>query len=225
MALGPSGTHVFTASTDSTSLSTSLHFQSSQREIMALDADSEDPGRELGLITLEGTTLTVALKAASQSALIRTAFENDRMESTLPLNVSTLHLQWVIDFMVHHDTHPLPPITKPLTSTDLKENGVEPWDLEFLSRMNDNVEDIQALLKTANYLDLPSLLNLLCAKLATFIKGQSAEEIRRRFGIEDDLTPEEKEHIRNEHGWAENGEYAPEHAAHEAHAEHGAHAI
>ena len=48
----------------------------------------------------------------------------------------------------------------------------------------------------SNYLDIKPLLELGCAKIATFIKGKSAEEIRKTFGIVNDFTPEEEAQIR-----------------------------
>jgi S-phase kinase-associated protein 1 len=55
------------------------------------------------------------------------------------------------------------------------------------------------LLLAANYLDIKSLIELCCAKVATMIKGnhfiyligKTPEEIRQTFGIVNDFTPEE----------------------------------
>jgi S-phase kinase-associated protein 1 len=52
------------------------------------------------------------------------------------------------------------------------------------------------LLLAANYLDIKSLIELCCAKVATMIKGKSPEEIRQQFGIVNDFTPEEESQIR-----------------------------
>jgi S-phase kinase-associated protein 1 len=53
------------------------------------------------------------------------------------------------------------------------------------------------LLLSANYLDIKSLIELCCAKVATMIKGifffylgKTPEEIRQTFGIINDFTPE-----------------------------------
>jgi S-phase kinase-associated protein 1 len=52
-------------------------------------------------------------------------------------------------------------------------------------------------------MDIKPLLDLTCAKVASFMKGKTAEEIRKRFNIENDLTPEEEAAIRAENKWAE----------------------
>lgn len=54
----------------------------------------------------------------------------------------------------------------------------------------------------ANFLDIEGLINLSCAKVASYIRGRSVEEIRELFGIENDFTPEEEAQIREENKWA-----------------------
>ena len=41
----------------------------------------------------------------------------------------------------------------------------------------------------ANYMDIKSLLDLCCAKVASLIKGKTTEEIRKTFNIKNDFTP------------------------------------
>ena len=55
----------------------------------------------------------------------------------------------------------------------------------------------------ANYLDIKSLLELSCAKVASSIKSRSIPEIRKYLNIENDFTPEEEAQIMEENKWAE----------------------
>ena len=55
----------------------------------------------------------------------------------------------------------------------------------------------------ANYLDIKSLLELSCAKVASLIKNKTVAEIRAFFNIENDFTPEEEAQIQEENRWAE----------------------
>ena len=57
--------------------------------------------------------------------------------------------------------------------------------------------------QAANYMDIKPLLDLACAKVASMIKGKTPEEIRKRFNIKNDFTPEEEEAVRAENKWAE----------------------
>jgi S-phase kinase-associated protein 1 len=51
-------------------------------------------------------------------------------------------------------------------------------------------------------MDIPSLLDLACAKIASMIKGQTPEQIRKTFHIQNDFTPEEEAAVRTENIWA-----------------------
>ncbi len=55
----------------------------------------------------------------------------------------------------------------------------------------------------SNYLDINSLLELSCAKVASLIKGKSIEEIRKFFNIVNDFSPEEEQLMIDENKWAE----------------------
>ena len=59
------------------------------------------------------------------------------------------------------------------------------------------------LILAANYMDIKSLLDLTCAKVASMIKGKSPEEIRQTFNIVNDFTPEEEAKVREENKWCE----------------------
>ncbi|KAH7332138.1 hypothetical protein KP509_20G070200 [Ceratopteris richardii] len=58
------------------------------------------------------------------------------------------------------------------------------------------------LILAANYLNIQSLLDLTCQRVADMIKEKTPEEIRRAFNIENDFTPEEEEEVRRENQWA-----------------------
>ena len=65
--------------------------------------------------------------------------------------------------------------------------------------MNADVFALQA----ANYMDIKSLLDLTCAKVASMIKGKTPEDIRKTFNIVNDFTPEEEAKVREENKWCE----------------------
>lgn len=92
----------------------------------------------------------------------------------------------------------LPP-PQPLRSNNMKDIVPE-WDAAYVDI---DQEQLFELLLAANYLDIAPLLNLVSAKVATLIKGKTAEEIRRTFNIRNDFTPEEEAQVREENRWAE----------------------
>lgn len=63
--------------------------------------------------------------------------------------------------------------------------------------------DVFNLIVAANYLDIVPLIDLCFAKIASFIKGKTVEQIREKLNIVNDLTPEEEAEIREENSWAD----------------------
>jgi S-phase kinase-associated protein 1 len=55
----------------------------------------------------------------------------------------------------------------------------------------------------SNYLDIKPLLDLCCAKIASFIKNKTPEEIRVNLDIINDFSPEEEAQVRNENKWVD----------------------
>ena len=69
--------------------------------------------------------------------------------------------------------------------------------------MNLDQEVLFELIMAANFMDIKSLLELACAKVASMIKGKTIPDIRKFFNIENDFTPEEEAQIMDENRWAE----------------------
>jgi S-phase kinase-associated protein 1 len=116
-------------------------------------------------------------------------------------NIDNQTLTEIIKFLDYYHDKPFEKIPKPLRSDDLSV-CVEDWYVEYLNNMG--MEILFEVIKSANFLEIESLLDLTCAKVATMLKGKSVEEIRETFGIENDFTPEEEEEIKKENTWCDN---------------------
>ncbi|CAN1263205.1 SKP1-like protein 9 [Linum perenne] len=118
---------------------------------------------------------------------------DDRAVVPLP-NVLSQTLAKIIDYCTkqvefrHH-----------LTEDEKKKKFSE----EFVSELNN--DELRELIDAANYLNVPSLLNILNENAASRIKNKSVEFVRKFFGIENDFTPEEEQAIRDQHPWAYEG--------------------
>merc|ERR1711998_440317 len=87
------------------------------------------------------------------------------------------------------------------TNKETKEEEKNAWDAEFVKVDDDT---LFSLILAANYLDIKSLLDLTCKTVADYIKQcKTPQEIRRRFNIKNDFTPEEEEEVRKENAWCE----------------------
>ena len=143
--------------------------------------------------------IQITRKAAEMSKLIKEMLDEDEEDSPdIPLpNVQREALQKVVEFCEKHAEDPMTPISKPIKSTDMKV-VVGEWDAAYIDLEHRVLFDI---ILAANYLDIPELLDLGCAKIASMIKSKQPDEIKDMFHIEKNSTPEEDEQVRRENPW------------------------
>ena len=152
------------------------------------------------LVTSEGDVVDVDVEVASKSVLIKGMIDDSGVEEEIPLpNVKKSILLKIIEFCTHINTNSPPEIEKPLRSNNLGD-VTSSYYSDFV---NLDQEVLFELILSANYLDIKSLLELSCAKVASLIKNKSIPEIRKFFNIENDFTPEEEAQIMEENKWAE----------------------
>ncbi|KAA8534429.1 hypothetical protein F0562_031946 [Nyssa sinensis] len=136
----------------------------------------------------DGEEFVVDEFVAIQSITIKNIVEDNCASNTIPVpNIDGKTLAMLIEYCKKH-------ADETITAEDLKQ-----FDSEFVERDQAILFD---LLLAANYLNIQSLLDELCKKVADMIKGKSPEEIRKTFNIKNDFTPEEEEEIRKENAWA-----------------------
>ena len=71
--------------------------------------------------------------------------------------------------------------------------------------MNILLTNFVFLFQAANFLDIKTLIDLMCNTIADRIKGKTTKEIRTILNIKNDFTPEEEAALRAEHAWAFEG--------------------
>ena len=90
---------------------------------------------------------------------------------------------------------------------DLKNSmcsGVTIDDEWFAEYVNIDKKALYDLILAANFMNIKCLLKLTTAKVATYLRGKSLEEMRAEFGVTDHgWTPEEHKQIMEELKWAE----------------------
>lgn len=154
-------------------------------------------------IQCEDEIFTVDQDIAKQSVILKNMMEDVGSEGTLNINhIKKDTMRRIIEFCKHYKESKLPTIQKPLQSSNLSEAINDEWYVKFIDL--DKVDDIIDIVIAANFLDIDPLTELSCAKIASMIKGTSVEDIRKKFGIENDFTPEEEAQIREENKWAES---------------------
>ena len=160
-------------------------------------------GASVILRSMEGKDFKVSRGVALMSALVKNMLEgsdeSEEINAPLPLVKNDI-LEKVIEFCVQHEKSPTAEIDKPIKSSNMSEN-VDEWDVKFIDQPQDIIFE---LILAANYMDIKSLLDLSCAKVASLIKGKTPEEIRRTFNIVNDFTPEEEAKVRQENMWCDD---------------------
>ncbi|CAH2063457.1 unnamed protein product [Thlaspi arvense] len=141
----------------------------------------------------DGETFEVDEAVALQSQTIAHLVEDDCADSGIPLaNVTGKILAMVIEYCKKHVAVD--------GGESLSEEDLKKWDAEF---MQIDQSTIFELILASNYLNIKSLLDLTCQTIADMISAcKNAEEIRQKFGIQNDFTPEEEEEVRKENQWA-----------------------
>ena len=149
----------------------------------------------------EGDIIEVEKDIIAKSSLVQSMIDDaGDSDEQIPLpNVKKAILDKIIEFCKYAKENPTPEIEKPLRSSNLAD-VVPQWYANFVEL---DQEVLFELILAANYMDIKSLLELSCAKVASMIKGKSIPEIRKFFNIENDFTPEEEAQIIEENKWAE----------------------
>jgi len=143
----------------------------------------------LNLTSSDSMKLTIDSKAALRSNLLKGLIQDYDQESEIPMpDIRGEVLKKIIEYLTHYKDIEPKEIQRPLPSDNLKDVTDE-WDVNFMDSMD--LDTNFDLINAANYMDIKSLLDLSCAKIASKMKGKSAEEIRNMFNIECDLTEEE----------------------------------
>ena len=117
--------------------------------------------------------------------------DNENDSSPIPLpNVNSKILSKVIEFMIYYKT---------------SEDNDEDKDKWFKQYINIDDELLFNIILASNYLDIKPLLDITCKAVADEIKScKTPEEIRKRFNIKNDFTPEEEEEVRRENAWIDD---------------------
>lgn len=153
------------------------------------------------VVSSDGETFSVAKPVAELSVVIQSMEVDENNEADpIPLGlVDSETLKKILVFCEYYLQNPLPTIAKPIETNDFSRI-VPTWYNEYA---NVDYTILFKLAQAANCLDIPPLLDLVCAKIASMIKDKSVEQIRETFSLSNDLTPEEEEQMKEEYKWLE----------------------
>jgi len=145
--------------------------------------------RDMNIVlrTRDDVCVDVASEDVQLSVLLKTVLEGvdeDGMEIPLP-NVSHAVLQKLLEFMRHYKTDQMRSIEKPLPMNKEFVDVVGQWYNAFIETF-EGIDSLYELIKAADYMDIPPVHELACARLAYRIRGKEPNEIRKILGLTDD---------------------------------------
>lgn len=144
--------------------------------------------KNLTLLSSENIKVNIDSKSAERSNLLKGLIQDYTEDTDIPMpEIKADILKKCVEYLIHYKDLEPKEIPKPLPSPNLLDVTDE-WDVNFIGIDLDSVFDI---INAANYLDIKPLLDLACSKIASTMKGKSAEEIRTIFNLENDLTEDE----------------------------------
>lgn len=163
-------------------------------------------GTTVKLRTMDGEIVEVEKEIAKKSKMLNEMLDGMDIDddvdekNIIPLpGIKKATLGKVIEYCKYIDRNEPPKIEKPLKSNQLSD-AVNHWYASFVQIEQ---EELFELILAANFMDIKSLLELACAKVASLIKGMTIPEIRDFFNIENDFTAQEEKQIMDENRWAE----------------------
>lgn len=146
----------------------------------------------------EGIEIPIST-AVSLSGLVQALYDPDAEETQeipLPL-VAQKELLKIGEFMINFEKdESVKNIPKPIMS-DKMSDVVSEECAKFLDDI-ETKDDLMKLLLAANYMNIPLLVNLLCATIASWAKMKTPEEIKQVFGITREFTQEEINQVKRE---------------------------
>ena len=165
--------------------------------------ENQEKFQAVVLAANDTSKFTVERRVIEMSLLVKDMLEEyDEDEDDSPLipvpNVDGSTLKLTIQYCQHHWNNQAKKLPKPLRTP--LHHLITKWDQTFLPTSNKVLVDLA---KASNYMNIPDLVALTTAKMATLIKGKKAGQIREMFGIKNDLSEEEESKLKEENKWCQ----------------------
>ena len=152
--------------------------------------------------TKEGKEVPIKKSAAMLSNLLKKYIEQDKVQEA-PISLAEVDekiIDKIYEYLDHFNGQMPKDIEKPLQTNDMK-NATDEWSSNFVDKIP--LDDLINLTTAASYMEISTLIDLCCAKIACMCQEKSEEEIFRVFNINETFTEEEKQELRNENKWIE----------------------
>jgi S-phase kinase-associated protein 1 len=142
-----------------------------EEDVKGLDCDYALSAAPINLLS-KTRAYSVPRAAACISDLVVRALEHDPSAADIDLRaLDDEALAKVAEYMRFHNGKEEAPPESPLVSSVMKESLKCEWDAQFIDTVGERKALAYSLLLAANYMNIPTLLRITAAKIASFIKG------------------------------------------------------
>ena len=152
--------------------------------------------------TKEGKEVPIKKSAAMLSNLLKKYIE-EGTEQEAPISLAEVDekiIDKIYEYLEHFNGQAPKDIEKPLQTNDMK-NATDEWSANFVDKIP--LEDLINLTTASSYMEISTLIDLCCAKLACMCQDKSEEEIFKTFNINETFTEDEKNQLREANLWIE----------------------
>ena len=141
----------------------------------------------------------VSRKATVLSKHLKEMLNDHAGEELLVHEMTSVMFGKIVEYLEHYrGCSEFSRIMRPLPSADLGKAGCNAFDVDFVKGLSK--EEAKDLMLAGNYLDIPSLVELAAARIASIIKGTSLKDLMNDAGITE-FTPEWREAVRKANPW------------------------
>ncbi len=159
-----------------------------------------DEDEQTFTLRADGVEYTISKELALQSELIKTMLDVDKSNNELNIpSMKSWVLTKIVEYLKYHENNPPEEIPMPLIYKK-KDSYFGEWDKKYIMDMTN--DEVFELMSWANYLNIDSILKLTSAKIALELMNSTNEEIRKKFNIVNDYTPEEEKAVLQDYRWA-----------------------
>lgn len=121
----------------------------------------------------------------------------DNVDLPIPLDSITAKVMGqVIQYLEHIAENQ----TEKVDKSVLKDKELNEWEKKFCDMP---FPEMTQLILAANFLDIKHLLDITCKSIADQMRGLTPEQIREKFGIENDFSDSELEEVKKQNSWLE----------------------
>jgi len=134
---------------------------------------------EITLETKDRQFVSIPRKYAEISGYVRKKIEPDsEFPLLLKLDFPSEHIEDVVQYMYHHAGIEAPLVKKPLKGCQMVTNCDDPWDAHFIDNFDTKPHQLFSFINTVAALEIPGLIHLGCAKIASLIKKGPLENMQ-----------------------------------------------